>query len=85
MDSSLKHWGGEVIDAGVYCPEICEPEQSGSSVSWGLCQLPDDVHAADLAIPHCSPFLLRFDCDLKRKDAAEQAPPGDVLKAAPEE
>ena len=85
MASSLEHWGVEVIDAGVYCPEIYEPEQPGNSVSWGLCQLPDDVYSADLARPQCSPFLLRFDCDLKKKHAAEHTPAGDVLKAAPEE
>jgi hypothetical protein len=65
MALSVVHWGVQVPDAGVYCPEVSGTGEAGRGVSWGLCQLPDGVHAPDPENPHYTPFIVRFDCDLR--------------------
>ncbi|MBT3275380.1 MAG: hypothetical protein HN368_19650, partial [Spirochaetales bacterium] len=65
MALSLKYWGGYIIDAGVYCPQISDADKTEKDMSWGLCQLPDGVYTPWPEAPMWSPFILRFDRDLK--------------------
>jgi hypothetical protein len=65
MALCLQHWGIHIADPGVYCPEISSSALEGRGVSWGLSQLPDGVYATDPEQPQRTPFIVRFDCDLR--------------------
>lgn len=65
MDLSMKHWGIHLVDPGVYCPLISNPDETDRGISWGLSQLPDGIYAPNPEGPHWFPFIVRFDCDLQ--------------------
>ena len=65
MALCLEHWGIHIADPGVYCPEVSGAGEAGRGVRWGLSQLPDGAYATDPENPQHTPFIVRFDCDLR--------------------
>ena len=65
MALCLQQWGVPLADSGVYCREVSGDDSVGRGVSWGLGQHPDGRYAPDPEYPRHSPFIVRFDCDLR--------------------
>jgi len=61
---------------GAYRPEAFSDSGKGTMIGWGL-------HIG--TTKGFFPFLERFEYEWKKEGTAEQSPPGDSLKAAPEE